>query len=450
MKKVERKVKECLKRFGLIRNGESKIILAVSGGPDSMSMLRVFEKISLQKGIRFGVAHYDHRLRPCSTKDAEFVEEYCSKRNIPFHLGRRTMEKKQKGESPEEFARKLRYAFLQKVAKENGYHLIATAHTADDQIETVLLRIIRGTGIEGLRGILPRSGIIIRPFLLVWRDEVMKYIKSEKLSFIIDPTNIDNRVPRNLLRNEVIPLLLKYYPGLKESILKLWLSALFLDSYNIALKRLAEDIMKKGEARIPIKGDEADVIILRYILSTIYKNAPSSRLTSLVEEVVFKPGYRSITLRKGWIMERVGSEVVVRENIPQCPEGKEFTINGEGEFHFMGYRINIKRFKREEIKIQSDPFQAFMDAEKVSFPITVRTWRSGDKFVPLGMKNRKKLQDLFTDLKIPKPTRAKYPLFISHGEIIWVGGIRISEKAKVDKSTKAILVIKLSEAKQEK
>lgn len=441
MKPFERKILKWVREFPLIVN-ERRVLLAVSGGPDSVSMFHAFRRLREDLKVEIGVAHFNHKLRKDADEDAQFVKDMCGE--VRFYYGEMSGSRR-KGFSPEEWARLKRYEFLEEVAEREGYELIATAHTLDDQVETILMRIFRGTGVEGLSGIMPKMGKIIRPLLCVWRKDVMDYLKRMDAPFRTDPTNLDRKIPRNLIRLEVIPYMEKHFPSFKEGLINLWKSAAGLRGI---LKKLEGAFLteRNGDFVLEMKGlEEADVLTIRWVLKRAVEKIlgelpPSSRIVDSLLPLLAR-GFREVHLRKGWRAEKEGAKIIFTRKKKEDEEW-EVVIDSEGVHRVGNFTVEIKSLS-PPFSIPSDPFKALLDAEEVQFPIVVRNCRKGDRFIPLGMKKEKKLQDFFTDLKVPFRKRKEIPIFLSKGKIIWVGGLRIDERAKVKADTKRAMFLSI-------
>jgi tRNA(Ile)-lysidine synthase len=442
MKPFEKKVLKWIETSSLIKEGENKVLLAVSGGPDSTALFHSFLSLRKKLKIEIGVAHFNHKLRKESDADAEFVRKMC--KEVRFHYGE-LKEKRRKGISPEEWARIKRYEFLKNVAEKEGYSLIATAHTLDDQVETVLMRIFRGTGIDGLNGILPRAGNVIRPLLCVWRKDVLKYLKDIKASYRIDETNLDTKIPRNFIRLNVIPEMEKHFPNLKNAIVNLWMSSLGITGMA---RLVSERILfeRNGDYIMDLKFfKDLDIFCRRWLLKIALEKisgepVSSSRVIDLLLSL-FSPGGRMVKLKKNWKAERVGDEIVfTRKELEE--EEWEFEIKSEGRYEIKNWVIDVK-MAEPPFQIPQDPNTALLDGEEAGFPVVVRNFRKGDRFIPLGMKGEKKVHDLFIDLKIPLQERKRIPIFLSRGKIVWVGGLRIDERAKIKEGTKRAILLSI-------
>ncbi len=442
MKPFEKKILKWIETSSMIKNGEDKILLAVSGGPDSTALFHSFLNLKKKLKIEIGVAHFNHKLRKKSDDEAEFVKKMC--KGVRFHYGE-LMEKKPAGISPEEWARKKRYEFLKNVAEKEGYFLIATGHTLDDQVETIIMRILRGTGIEGLSGILPRMDNIIRPLLCVWRKDVLKYLKDIKAEYVIDESNFDTKIPRNLIRLKLIPEMEKHFPNFKRAIINLWESSLGINALTHFLSAPLF-VEKNGDFFIDLKIlSGLDIFSKRWIFKIVIQKIMGEPLSSsrIIDSVLslLSPGGRTIQLKKNWRAERMGEKIVFTKK-EKREEDWEFEITSEGKYEFKGWSIEVKTVE-QPFQIPKDSNTALLDIEEAPFPIKVRNFRRGDRFISLGMKGEKKLHDFFIDLKIPVQERKKIPIFVSKGKIIWIGGLRIDERAKIKENTKKALSLSI-------
>lgn len=442
MKDFEKKILKWIESSSMIKEKEKKVLLAVSGGPDSTALFHSLMKLKEILKLEIGVAHFNHKLRKEADEDAQFVRNLC--KGIRFHYGE-MLGNKPKGVSPEEWARNKRYEFLKMVAKKENYSLIATGHTLDDEVETIIMRLFRGTGIEGLSGIMPRADTIIRPLLCVWRDDVLKYLKEIKAEYRIDKTNFDTKIMRNFIRLKMIPEVERHFPNFKIAVINLWKSSLGMNGlvHLISKKVLTE---KDGDFFLDLKPlRELDHFSKRWILKISLQRIfgeppPSSRVVDSLLPLL-SPGGRLVNLKKNWRAERVGEKIVFTKK-ERKGEDWEFDIKSEGKYEIRNWRLDVK-LVFPPFKVPKDSKTCLLDMDGVDFPILVRNFRRGDRFFPLGMKNEKKLHDFFIDLKIPVQVRKEIPIFLSKGKIIWVGGLRIDERVKIKERTKKALSIKM-------
>ncbi|MBT1702197.1 tRNA lysidine(34) synthetase TilS [Chryseosolibacter indicus] len=418
-----------------------KILLAVSGGLDSMVMLHLFH----QQGFNIAVAHCNFQLRgEESAGDQEFASQVCSALNIPlftkvFDTAAIASEKKQ---SIQVVARELRYAFFQQVLKENNFFAIATAHHLNDVLETVLLNITRGTGIDGLAGIPVKTQNIIRPMLFASRDNLKAYAKKNNLLWREDSSNQKDDYQRNFIRHHVVPLLKKVNPALEET---------FKDTHErivsaqaLAKKQLESiqnDIFLKSGNRIAIdkrklSGVGSSEVVLWELLKDYGFNYTQCKDLATCEtsgKRFWSADYRITVDRDSFLLDRHADAVK-----------EEIIVNAQStSVYRAGDTLVLKQIDFADFTLIKNAAIAQLDAEKVTFPLVWRPWKPGDALIPLGMENSKKISDLLIDSKIALPDKEKITVIESRGEIVWVVGMRIHDRFKVTGTTKRVLLLKV-------
>jgi tRNA(Ile)-lysidine synthase len=436
--------------------GGATVLAAVSGGPDSMAMLDALCVLSRRRsGFSVVAAHFDHRLRPDSSRDRDVVSAFVASRGIRFVCGEGDVRASARAtrRSVEEAARDLRYAFLERAADEAGADAIAVAHTRDDQIETALMRILRGTGIRGLAGIPERRGRIVRPLLSVARAETIAYCREHGVPFVIDSTNDDRRFLRNRIRHDVLPALRRAYPGIDEAFLRMAASA------RVELERIdrlvagrieslrrtdANEFALDASAFFGLEDDER-VQLLSRALETMSAGRDVSRVH-----------YRSL-LRLSREDARPGGSVDLpglrarREHdaivfFPRARREGESPGVGRlpvpGRVVIGGWEVSadvvpgeVARAEIRKAAPASHDLIAFLGHNDRLPAITVRLPRPGDRMRPFGMSGHKKLSDLFIDGKVPRRMRARTPVVEMNGEIVWVAGVAASESSRIGATT---------------
>jgi len=374
-------------------NLNDRVLVALSGGADSVALLRVL----LALGYTCGAAHCNFHLRGKEAdRDQLFVEELCSHNKVPLHLIH--FQTKEYAEahkiSIEMAARELRYEWFNRLCEEDNYKAVAVAHHQDDSVETVLLNLIRGTGIHGLTGIRPINGRVVRPLLCVDRSEILDYLSGLNQPYVTDSTNLQDEYTRNKIRINILPLLQSVNPSVKESILRTASSlaeieTLFDETIEEGKKRVLKDKHIIIEA---LKKEPAPKSLLFEILRTYGFNSAQ------VEDI-----YRSRTAQSGKVFYTADIRVVKdRDSFlllpPERNEEPLFIDKPTGELIFGNKLFRFSLCKREpEFKILHDKNMAFLDADKIIFPLMIRRWQTGDKFVPFGMTGKKKVSDYLTD-----------------------------------------------------
>lgn len=423
----------------------NRILLAVSGGVDSMVMAELF----LKSGWNFGVAHCNYTLRSEeSDKDERLVENWCSSNQIPFFKKRFETQKisQQLKKGIQETARDLRYEFFDEICNEQGYDLIATAHHKNDSIETVLFNFSRGTGLTGLTGIKSRKGKIIRPLLPFSKIEILAYAEKNKIEFREDSSNSSNKYSRNYLRNEVVPKLKNLNADFENNISN---SIERLESTNeifqFFIKKVKDEIChsKEGDihiSKIKIKELPQPASILFELIRPFGFNFSQakdilSKSNSQPGAIFYSPTFRLLNDRAVFILSEINEQGKLAIELFQ-----------ESEIQFEGNNLTCsKKEVKERISLDVNPKVAILDADKLKFPLTIENWKPGDRFCPIGMDGKsKKVKDFLSDLKIDRFEKERVYVLKSEGKICWVIGYRIDENFKLSSSTTATYTFKFS------
>ncbi len=443
------------------------LLLAVSGGADSTCLLHLLAGLKQQLGIELRVAHLDHQLRgEESAADADYVKQLAASLDIPLTTGKADVKAYQQKNrlSLEEAAREVRYAFLAETAASVGAGYIATGHTLDDQAETILLHIIRGTGVKGLAGLKANAEWelngqnfnLLRPLLTVSRSETTAYCKRHKLNPCQDSTNLSLSPLRNRVRQQLLLMLKGYNSGIKDALLR-----------TAAIAAEETEYIDKEVARIwqSAAEEKQDVIILKKevfcalhpaLQRQLLRTAIDKMLPSLKDIEARHIGELTAALDKqagkcidlpGGLLFYVDYEryLLGRESGMLCPYpviGGEQKLNITGETELPGWRVEASLAEKGGIGQESDSFTAYLDYDKTGKEITVRRRQPGDRFQPLGMKEEKKVNLFMIDEKIPQPWRGRVPVVCNEKQIIWLAGYRIDDRVKVTPEIKSILKLK--------
>ena len=418
-----------------------KIIIAVSGGPDSMALLHFL--VANYPKNKFHVCHLNHKLRgEDSVRDALLVKKACSGLKAPssvLEMDIALYAKKNKI-SLEEAGRIARYDFFNKTAAKINAKKIALAHTADDNIETFLMRLVRGSGIKGFCGIPAANGKIIRPLIEVWKSEVIEYCEENKLEYNIDKTNLETKQFRNKIRNELMPILWKYNPNIKEGLVNT-INMLSEDFDFVNQKAgkgfLGQILMSKLAKLHPAVRTQ----VIRLAIEKVKGDLKEISYKHIRDILKLKEG--QIHLPGGFFAVVKGGKLTITNNAPRniIPGRFSETIKIPGKSS-SGVKASFVRKVPPFSKIKKN--EAYIDALKIKGKrLTVRNFEEGDSFAPLGMKGHKKLHDFFIDGKIPADARHKVPIVCDSEKILWVAGHRIDDRVKTDKTTKRILRLDL-------
>ena len=434
------KVKNYINKHCLI-NPDDKIIVGFSGGADSTALLHILQRL----GYKCIAAHCNFHLRgEESNRDEQFAEQFAFSLNIPFVKTDFDTQSfaKERGISVEMAARDLRYNWFAELKEKYHANAVAVAHHSDDSVETLLINLIRGTGIKGLTGIQPRNGFIVRPLLCVSKKEIIQYIQTKNLPFITDSSNEQEDIIRNKIRLQIIPLLETINPSVREAILQT------IDNLNETAKIYDAEIEKaihviydkdKGSISIPLlKTFPSQESILFELLKTYGFGKDVVReiynaIDSQAGKIFYAPEYYIVKDRDEFLLSVIDAEnekeYIILEDTPYLEIPLKMEIS-----------IQINNSSSEIDKIAN---QACLDYDKLQFPLKLRKWQTGDKFIPSGMKNFQKLSDYFSNNKFSKVQKEKTWILVSGNKIIWVVNYRIDERFKADFSTKKRYIIKL-------
>ncbi|WP_323756282.1 tRNA lysidine(34) synthetase TilS [Roseivirga sp.] len=414
-------------------------LLAVSGGMDSMALL----KLCHQAGFNISVAHCNFNLRgEESDADAQFVKDTCFKLQIPYfekHFDTKGYASVH-GISTQMAARDLRYGWFNELLDEQNLDQLAVAHHAQDNLETVLLNLARGTSISGLRGMLPKSGSIIRPLLDFEREEIENFAKQEGIEWREDSSNASDNYKRNYLRHQVIPLFTQlnkgFYATFKSTLEKnLEVEKVFQEKINV-LKPYIEEVANGYRfSKDQIIHSGIGAFQLSALLKPFGLNYEQSK-----ELLVALAGISGKTFNTSSHQFLVDREYVFI-TAHQANEFEPFLIEeGEERFILSEQTFEIERLDADS-EMDRNPTNAFLDCDKLTFPLEVRAWKEGDYFFPLGMKGKKKLSDFMIDQKIPLNLKDQIRVLTSKESIVWVIGYRIDDRFKTSDQTKEVLRI---------
>ena len=438
------KIRNWIDSHRLIQRGET-ITVAVSGGPDSMALLTILHRLSPDMDLNITAAHFNHMIRPESEDEAGLVSRYCRQLKVPLVKGSADVpaEAEKRRIGMEEAARELRYSFLEDAAGSLNAGSVALGHNLNDQAETVLHHIIRGSGIAGLAGIPPGRGIFVRPLLCCSREEIENYITENNVPFAVDRSNLDTGYLRNRIRNRLIPeLASSYNPSITESLARLAENAFELISgAREQIEPLLDIRMEDGAVNIPISRAQelddfriyllTDAVLGKYF--DIHQDILKCHFDSVKSLIRKSESGSEVTLPHGIRITR--EQLTLRfspaDEAEETTAGR-FEIPSEGDYTLPGWglKVSVRRVSREEAgSCLATANQAYL--ADIEFPLTVRTRSEGDRITPFGMKGRKKLSDLMIDAKIPLHKRDKTPVIEDSRGIVWVPGLASSERTRV-------------------
>ena len=411
---------------------KDKVLVALSGGADSVALLRVI--ISL--GYTCECAHCNFHLRgEESNRDEEFIRSLCKELHIPLHIKHFETDSyaKEKHISIEMAARELRYAWFEELRKGIGASVIAVAHHRDDSVETFLLNLIRGTGINGLKGIQVKNGNIVRPLLETSREDILNYLVFLNQDYVTDSTNFQDEYMRNKIRLNILPMMKEMNPSIMESIQdtaqKL---ADVANIYNQNRKEILEISIQENnkEYILPIQTILNDLAPLTLLHEWLGKYKFNSSQIKDIYQCLKQEQSGKRFISNGWELLRDRELLILRQ--------KDETENAP--------KISIETVETDNgFALKKDKHIACLDADKVVLPLEVRKWKKGDKFIPYGMKGQKKVSDYLTDKKFSLFQKEKQYVACSEGKIIWLVGERSDDRFKITEKTKRALILKIQE-----
>lgn len=425
---------------------DDRILLTVSGGVDSMLMLELFVRLyGAERSVALGIAHCNFQLRGKEADaDEQLVREKAGKEGIPFYSMRfdTAAYAREKGLSIEMAARELRYAWFEEVAAAHGYTRIATAHHRDDAEETFFLNLMRGSGIRGLHGIRPLSGKLMRPMLCFSRAEIESLAAAMDVVFRTDSTNSEDIYRRNCIRHRILPALREMHPSFDRNMEKSMhiLSAqeelYFRHIGEVSGRLLHRDgdcfrLLRKEIDALPCTQTYLFEILHPYGFN-VQQTADMLRCTEKTKGKKFtSPGYCLWIHGDEWLLQPL-----------QQPALQTFAIHhADGELQTDCPFLKLQLVP-EGTEIPKDSACASLDFGRLEFPLRIRYWQRGDRFVPFGMKGMKKLSDFFIDRKIPKERKDRIPLLCNgNGDILWIAGLRSDNRYKVTPETRQILIV---------
>jgi tRNA(Ile)-lysidine synthase len=418
-----------------------KILLAVSGGIDSMVMAHLFLSFPNEKGI----AHCNFSLRGKeSDEDENLVREFAESHKIPFYTIKfdTRMYARNKGLSIQMAARELRYTWFEELRIEKGYDSVAVAHNLNDNIETLIINLVRGTGLAGLTGIRPVSNRIIRPVLFATREMITNYCNQNGVQFREDRSNADTHYIRNKIRHLVVPVLKEINPSIESTLSE-------TAERFTGINELVSEFITKLRDKISEKREGA--IIYNYTqlkqhlgnkttLFELFKpyGITNVQLDDLMKVIQGKTGGRIHTNTHRIIKNR--KEIIV--SVAEDKTEATYIINNIDDFMNVPGIESASYVAIENFDIPLDPSSACLDSEKVSFPMVIRKWKAGDYFYPFGMKQKKKLSDYFIDRKYSILDKENKLILESDEKIVWIIGDRIDNRFRITKHTKKALLIR--------
>lgn len=438
--KANRQFLELIREKELIRS-DGKILLAVSGGIDSVLMAKLFYR----NGLSFDIAHINFRLRgEESDGDEAFVRELAASFKVKFFTKSFDTRKfaAKKKISIEMAARDLRNDWMLELKNTEGYQAVALGHHKSDHLETVLMNLTKGTSIRGLRGIMPISGIYIRPMLFATRTEIEQYAKAYALDWRNDSSNTDLNIQRNLIRNKVVPLLKIINPSIEGSVYENTYYLSLIEKFlQQKLQSLYPEIIenKEGIIKIHISKLISSGVAELFLFEFLKPYRFNSRIIRKIFQSLQSGSGKMFSTDKYELL--VDREYLILSEQMTIDTSEQIQIQEPGKYYLEGREIIVEVISLSDITNLKDPTVAYLDKTKVEFPINIRYWQNGDNFYPFGMETTKKLSDYFIDEKIPLTAKKRILVAESAKIICWIVGMRIDNRFRIDTNTKEIIKI---------
>ncbi len=453
-----------------------RLLVGVSGGPDSLCLLHLLHS----SGYRVIAAHVNHQLRPEADQEAEVVKHFTTKSGIEF-ISSSVDVRKYAGAhslSIEEAARTLRYHYLFEQAASMGAAAVLVAHTADDQVETILMHLLRGSGLSGLRGMeyrtLPNPWSdhipLIRPLLSVWREQILYYLAENKIIAVTDQSNLDTTYFRNRLRHDLVPSLYSYNPGVRQNLVRaalimrddyLVLQQMVDETWEVNLVRQAPEYLAFNRSGILELPTSIQRYFLRKAIAYFLPGLPDVDFECVERGLKFlverKPAGQ-VDLIAGLCLFREGElfwltasrDALPLTDYPSILPGEKYSVYVPSMLSLNdGWQIQAMEASDLETAIREstqnqDLYQAWVDANEIELPLTVRCRKAGDRIQPAGMDGHSmKISDLMINLKLPKRARKTWPLVCSGDQILWVPGCRLSQRAQVSVDSRSVVHLTL-------
>ncbi len=437
----------------MLQGGET-VLTAVSGGADSVALLDVLCSLGSEWSVSLHAIHVHHGLRADADDDAEFVRTLCARMGVPLSVERVSVKSVPPWEGPEAEARRARYGAFREVARRVGAQRIATAHTADDQAETVLMRLLEGAGPRGLAGIAPMRGMLIRPLLGARRADVEAHLRARGLGWVEDASNRDTRFLRNRIRLEVLPFLAR---AVEPSIVdRLARSAALVrgmvDDLERAAARELQRIGRRGAEGWVLKTSDLAALPPEVVVEMVrqagrdlgHSGALRGHAQKTLRRLIAPASPRGVLRTGGVTVERSGRWLRVGPGQLPPIAPHDFPVPGDLALPEVGMMLEARCFPRVEgYAAPREALVAAFDADLLPRRLHVRARRRGDRFVPFGGPTERRLKSLFIDAGVPRWDRERVPLLEAAGDIIWVAGLRRSRAAPVGSGTTRILEVTL-------
>ncbi len=448
IKTIEQKVLKFIDSHSLI-NPNDKILLALSGGADSVFAFYLLIKYQTRLKIEFSCAHLNHGLRgKDSDEDEVFCSELCKRNGIKFFSEKKDVKvfAEKNALSIEEAGRELRYDFFDEIVNESNQTKVFTAHHQSDNAETILYNFFKGAGLKGLTGIPEKRGNIIRPLLCLTRDEIEFYLNENEIEYRVDKSNFENDYKRNLIRNELLPLIKKEINPVIENTLSNN-SEIIKSSYRLIDKYLKENSeeycffnnekLEFLEKSIQEKGFDFFVGLVKYKMKEIFGYTISSDEYFTIKNLVENQPGKMLKLKNNFSAVKTQNTLVIEKyEIKEVYD--EIKLQAGERIGFGNVFVGINECDKDD-KMTVSSENEIICADNLDNIFILRRWKDGDYFFPLGMKGRKKVSDFLTDLKVPSHLKKSQLVLTNNKQIVWVVGYRLDDRYKINLNTKKVL-----------
>jgi tRNA(Ile)-lysidine synthase len=451
MEKTEQKVLKFIDGNSLIQKGD-KIIVAFSGGPDSVFLLYLLKKYQKRLSVSLSAFHLNHLLRgKDALEDENFCTKFCSFHNIPFYSVRKNVKlfARNKKISVEEAGRIVRYSELDRLLKKSGFNKIATAHHSDDNSETVLLNLIKGTGLKGISGIPFKRGNVIRPILVLTKKEILNYLESKNLKFRTDNSNFEVDQERNFIRNILLPLIrTNLNPSVEKALFNS--SQNFKSIYSYLLNssgsffnetRLESSVLTIPLKKLSLLNDDLLTFSLKELVERNFLGNLTFKDISSLKTLISQQTGKKINLSSNLIAYKERDKLIISLNNHSEIDKNNYLEISLGEEKFLNnLSVSIKPVDISDVSIGKDKSHEFISADHIlNGKFVIRNWQNGDRFIPIGMKGSKKISDYLNELKIESSKKKNQLVLLNGKKIVWVIGHRLDDRFKVSFNTKNVL-----------
>jgi tRNA(Ile)-lysidine synthase len=454
-----KKVNQTVTKYNLLQEGEC-VVVALSGGPDSTALLTLLAEIAQKMDLKIVAAHFNHGLRGKeSDEDEDCSRNLAEKLGVIFVAGKMGRRKKEKGVSPEDFYRSQRYSFLDKVAKDYQAQKVALGHNRNDQAETVLLNILRGSGLEGLKGFLPiRDGKFIRPLMDVSRQEIISFLKKNKIPYRTDSSNKEKIYLRNKIRKGLIPYIKdKYNPKIEENLAQMAEILRGEDEFmhQCVVKALQSPCVEKNPRMVSLNLvyiNKINPAIRLRLLKTILEDLSSGKkgisfihVKALNDLIQKGESGKRLVFPAGVEARREYDKIVLEKKKKKLGKTEyEYALKIPGSVNIKerGLIVTVQKLLKKKVDI-SDSNRIYLDLDTIKKPLVIRNRREGDWFHPLGTQGRQKIKNLYINNKISRIRRDEIMLLVDDLSVIWVENMHLSDRVKITPETRNILKLEI-------